>query len=156
LHDAWKDDCSATALSIAVALSQKTGHTLPWKTVRDVVHAALQARFLELLPDSGAWPCEFPAAQTVKLRVSTAGKGGGRGEGERPKVRIAVADLEVGEFQDLSDALPKLLRVKAKSNVPIAFRVEVSVGDGRKPPPQEVVDAVNDVLRKIKVDFYVA
>jgi len=155
LPDAWKNG-AATALSIATALSQKAGHTLPWKTVRDVVHAALQARFLELLPDSGAWPCEFPAAQTVKLRVSTAGKGGGRAEGERPKVRIAAADLEVSEFQDLSDALPTLLEVKAKLNVPIAFRAEVSVGDGKEPPPQEAVDAVNELLIKIKDDFRLA
>jgi hypothetical protein len=127
---------------------------LPWKTVRDVVHAALQARFLELLPDSGAWPCDFPAAQTVKIKVTTAGKGGGGGGGgERPKVRIAAADLEVAEFQDLSDALPTLLEVKARTNVPIAFRVEVSVGDGKEPPPKEAVDAVNEVLGKVKTDF---
>jgi len=143
-------------LSIATALSQKAGLTLPWKTVRDVVHAALQARFLELLPDSGTWPCDFPAAQTVKLKVAAAGKGGGGVDGAKPKMRIAAADLEAAEFQDLSDVLPKLLEVKAKTNVPITFRVEVSVGDGKEPPPKEAVDAVNELLRKIKEDFYLA
>lgn len=154
LPDAWKDG-SATALSLATALSQKAGQTLPWKTVRDAIDAALRARFLELLPDSGVWPCDFPAAQTVKVKVAAAGPGGGGGGGgrERPKVRIAAADLEVAEFQDLGDALPKLLEVKAKSNVPIGFRVEVSVGDGKEAPPEEAVAAVNDVLRKIKDSF---
>jgi hypothetical protein len=152
----WTDG-TATGLSIATALSQKAGHTLPWKTVRDVIHAALQARFLELLPDSGPWPCDFPAAQTVRVKVAVAGRGGGGGGGgERPKVRIAAAELAVAEFQDFSDSLPKLLEVKAKTNVPITFRVEVSVGDGKEPPPQEAVDAVNDLLRKIRDDFYLA
>lgn len=155
LADAWKDG-SATALSIATALSQKSGLTLPWKTVRDVVHAALQARFLELLPDSGTWPCDFPATQTVKLKVAAAGKDKDKDDRVRPKLRIAAADLGAAEFQDLSDVLPKLLDVKAKTNVPITFRVEVSVGDGKEPPPKEAVDAVNELLRKIKEDFYLA
>ena len=71
-------------------------------------------------------------------------------------MRIAAAELAVAEFQDFSDALPKLLEVKARTNVPISFRVEVSVGDGKEPPPKEAVDAVNDLLRKIKDDFYLA
>lgn len=154
LPDAWKDG-AATALSIATALSQKLGHTLPWKTVRDVIHAALQARFLELMPDSGTWPCDFPAAQTVKLTMATGGRGGGGG-GERPKVRIAAADLEAAEFQDFADALPKLLQVKAKTNVPIGLRVEVSVGDGKTDPPAEAVESVNELLARIKEDFRLA
>jgi hypothetical protein len=52
LPDAWKDD-TATALSVAAALSNAKGVTLPWKTVRDVVNASLQARFTELAEDSG-------------------------------------------------------------------------------------------------------
>lgn len=156
LPDAWKDG-AATALSIATALSQKVGHTLPWKVVRDVIHAALQARFLELMPDSGTWPCDFPAAQTIKIKVAAGGRGGGGGgRDERPKVRIAAADLEVAEFQDLTDALPKLLEVKAKTNVPIAFRVEVSVGDGKTDPPAEAVESVNKLLAKIKDGFRLA
>lgn len=71
-------------------------------------------------------------------------------------MRIAAADLGVAEFQHLSDALPKLLEVKAKTNVPIAFRVEVSVGDGKEAPAQEAVDAVNELLGKIKDDFRLA
>jgi hypothetical protein len=156
LPDAWQKD-AATALAIGTALSQKAGRTLPWKTVRDVVHAALQARFVELLPDSGAWPCEFPAAQLIRLKVAEIGKGSGvGGHVQRPTVRIAAADLEVAEFQDLSDALPQLLEIKAKAHVPIGLRVEVSVGDGKDAPSQEVVDAVDDLLGKIKGGFRLA
>jgi hypothetical protein len=64
LPDAWKDG-TASALSIATSLSMRTGKTLPWKTIRDVLNAALQSRFLALTDDSGSWPCEFPSAQFV-------------------------------------------------------------------------------------------
>lgn len=104
-----------------------------------------------------AAPNAIPAAQAVKIKVAAGGRGGGSGGGgERPKVRIAAADLEVGEFQDLSDAMPKLVEVKAKTNVPIAFRVEVSVGDGKTDPPEEAVEKVNELLGKIKDDFRLA
>ena len=39
LPDAWADG-TATALSIATALSQKFGQTMPWKTVKDFVEDA--------------------------------------------------------------------------------------------------------------------
>jgi len=45
------------------------------------------------------------------------------------------SDLEVADLQDLSDVLPELVEVRAKTNVPVAFRVEVSVGDGKDLPP---------------------
>ena len=72
------------------------------------------------------------------------------------KVRVAAAELAAAEFQDFSDSLPNLLEVKARTNVPMTFRIEVTLGDGKEPPPKEAVDAVNDLLRKIKKDFYLA
>ena len=44
LPDAWTEN-QTTALAVATALSQRFGQTLPWKTVRDVVGASLNARF---------------------------------------------------------------------------------------------------------------
>ena len=35
------------------------GQTLPWSTVRDAIDAGIQARWVELSPDSGPWPCEL-------------------------------------------------------------------------------------------------
>ena len=52
LPDAWTAG-SATALSVLAALSQKVGQTLPWKSVKDVITASLQARFAELEETSG-------------------------------------------------------------------------------------------------------
>ena len=60
LPQAWQNE-EATGLSIATALSQKFGQTLPWKTVSDVISASLHARFTQLNPLSGEWPCEFPS-----------------------------------------------------------------------------------------------
>jgi hypothetical protein len=43
LPSPWKGG-AASGLSIATALSVRVGKTLPWKTVRDSINAALQAR----------------------------------------------------------------------------------------------------------------
>ena len=83
----------STSPAIGTALSQKAGRALPWKTVRDVVQAALQARFVELLPDSGAWPRECAAAQLIRLKVAEIGKVSAvGGHVERPQVRMSAAD----------------------------------------------------------------
>ena len=83
-----------------------------------------------------------------------AGKAGGLGGGgEASKVRVAAAELEARELQDLSDALPGLVEVRAKTSVPIAFRVQVSVGDGKVVPSREAVDAVNKILERIRAGF---
>ena len=115
------------------------------------INSSLQARFTELTEDSGQWPCDFPAAQTVKLKVSKAG--GKRARAEKPNVRVAEAQLEPVEIQDLADAVPALWEVKAKSNVPITVRVRIEVGDGKEVPPQEVLNEVNALLADLKEGF---
>ncbi len=155
LPDAWQDD-ETNALSIATALSQNVGETLPWKTVKDVIGAALQGRFVELIDGSGQWPCEFHAAQSMKIKVSSGGGDGGGGPGgSPPKVLVASAELEPSEIQDLGDAMPKLLEIKAKTNVPVKFHVRVELGDGDDLPPQEVADEINELLDGLKDGFRV-
>jgi len=155
LQDAWKDGI-ASGLSIATALSVKAGKTLPWKTVRDVISGALQARFLQLESGSQAWPCDFPSAQFVKLKVATGGAMGGMGggtggtSGVAPKVLVAVADLEPSQVQDLGDIIPKLLEIKSKSNTPIRFQVRVEMGDGETRPSAEAAQKANALLKGIK------
>ncbi len=155
LKDAWKG-AVASGLSVATALSVKAGKTLPWKTVRDAIGGALQARFLELDAGSQAWPCDFPSAQFVKVKVATAGgKGGaggtgGTGGGATPKMLVAVADLEPSQVQDLGDIVPKLLDVKNKSNVPIRFQVRIELGDGKTMPSAEAAQKANALLKSVK------
>jgi hypothetical protein len=76
LPGAWTDG-QTTALAIATALSQEAAATLPWKTVRDAISGAIQARFLTLDTDSGTWPCDLVGANTVKLQPATVTTGTG-------------------------------------------------------------------------------
>ena len=158
LPGAWQGEAT-TALALASGLSNKLGKTLPWKTIRDVVTGSLQARFVELSDGSGAWPCEFHAAQTVRIRVATstgAGGGGhdqGAGGGAKPKVLVASVDLEPSEIMNLADAMPQILEVKAKANLPLKFRVRIEVGDGQELPSADVAADLNTILGEVKDGF---
>lgn len=160
LPDAWSGG-QASALSIATALSQKFGQTMPWKTVKDVITASINARFAELDGASGDWPCDYPAAQSIKLKVATAAVGGFGGAARGgftgvvtgSKYRVAAAELEPSEIQDLGDIVPQLLEIKAKANVPIKFRVQIELGDGKEVPPDDVVMQVNKLLGELKDAF---
>lgn len=153
LPNAWSDGQS-TALSIATALSQKLGHTMPWKTVKDVITASINARFTELDGTSGDWPCDFPAAQSIKLKVASASIGrpgsGGSGLGAPSKCLVANADLEPSEIQDLAEIIPSLLELKAKFNTPLKFRVQIELGDGKERPSEESSKEMNKLLKKLK------
>ena len=152
LPDAWKGD-TTTGLSVATCLSMKIGKTLPWKTVRDALSAAIQARFLELVEGFGAWPCDFPAALSVKFKVASIAPVGGAGVGVggvAPKVLVASAELEPSEIQELGDIMPKLLKVTAKANAPIRFHVRIVMGDGKTLPPPETAAEVNALLKDVK------
>lgn len=161
LPDAWTNG-ETTALAIATALSQKSGQTLPWKTVRDVVDASLNARFTQLEPTSGAWPCDYPAAQSIKLKVTAGyGKGGGGvgtgGDDEvrEGRVKNAEAILEASQVQDLGDAIPELLEIKSKSGCPITFKVRIEVGGADNPPDDATIAEINQILDNLKPGFKV-
>ena len=65
----------------------------------------------------------------------------------------ADAEFEPSEIQELADAIPELLKLRAKSNVDLRFRVRVEVGDGRQPPDKEAGSELNALLDKIKGGF---
>jgi hypothetical protein len=145
-----------TALVIATGLSQKVGRTLPWKTVKDVITASLQARFIELVDGSGAWPCEFHAAQAVKLKVPSSRAGAGvdeDGETWPVKMFVARAELDPFEIQNLADIVPQLLELKAKTHVPITFHLRIELGDGQELPSQGLTAEINALLHEIKEGF---
>lgn len=158
LIDAWVNG-EATGLSIATALSMKEDKTLPWKTVRDVVTGALQARFIELDPNSHEWPCDFSSAKFVKFKIpagtpgGTPGTGTGTGVPTPANVLVANAKLEPSQIQDLGDIMPKLLDIKAKSNLPIEFHVRIKVGDGNEIPPADTVNELNALLGDVGEDL---
>jgi hypothetical protein len=130
--------------------------------VSDVISASLSARFTQLDPKSGKWPCEYPSAQGVKLKISTvSGSGAGVEEfgsgfgGIKTSSNILVArsELKPSEIQDLGDIVPKLLDIKNKANIPLAFRVQVELGDGQTQPDDETVRSMNLLLGDISDDF---
>lgn len=161
LPAAWQDD-SASVLALATALSQVAGATLPWKTIRDAISGALQARFVELTDDSGDWPCDLVAAKSVRLKVAAAqvpsGGGGSGGTGRRPpppNVCVAEADFEPSHIQDLGDAVPRLLDIKARTNVSLRFHVRLEIGDGVTALDPKVVEDVNRALEGLGGSFKV-
>jgi hypothetical protein len=154
LKDAWKNGM-ASGLSIATVLSVKVGKTLPWKTVRDVIGGALQARFMELDAGSQAWPCDFPSAQFVLLRATECrgrmdAGGGTMSSAVISKMLVAVADLEPSQIQDLGDIVPKLLEVKTKTKTPIRFQIRIEMGDGKTMPSAEATQKANAILKSVK------
>lgn len=153
LPDAW-DGEAATALSIATALHQKQGVTLPWLIVRDTIDAALRASFIELDADSGPWPCELVGAQNVRLKVPS-----GKPPVKLPKpplrpgVFVGEAELEPNQIQDLGDAIPELLKIKAKAKLNMKFQVRLEAGNEAQPPDQAVIDQINKLLAGVQEGF---
>ena len=160
LPGAWSGE-ETNALAIATALSQKAGKTLPWKTVKYVIDSSLQASFTHLAEESAPWPCDLPAAQTVKIKVAptgteggTGGDTGGRtGGGAEPRLLIASAQFEPSEIQDLADLIPQLLDFRAKAKVPLRFHVRLEVGDGKQKPTAEAAADLNKLLAGLKEGF---
>ncbi len=154
LPGAWKDG-AASGLGIATALSVKAGKTLPWKTVKDVITAAVNARFLELVEGSHDWPCDFPSAQAVAFRVPAASPvtvGGGGGI-PHSKVLVASTTLDPSQIQDLAEAIPKLLEIKARTGVPIRFVVTIELGDGADTPFDSTRKEIAAVLKTTGQSF---
>lgn len=157
LPGAWESD-AATALSIATALSQKFGQTLPWKTVRDVIDNAIRARFAELDPTSGSWPCEFSGASTIKLKPSTGAKAlgvAGAAAPRKPNSLVAEADLTPSEIQDFGDIVPKILEIKAKHNFALKLRLQIEIDGGSTTPSDDVIRQLNQLLKNIRDDLEV-
>jgi len=152
LPAAWKEG-TASGLSIATGLSIKVGKTLPWKTTKDVISAALQARFLQLTEGSQSWPCDFPSAQFVKFRVSEAPPKYPPGP-ELGKVLSADAELQPSQIQDLGDIVSKLLDIKAKYDAPLRFHVRIEMGDGKNIPSAEAAAEANALLRNVDDELH--
>jgi hypothetical protein len=145
LPDAWKNgETTALALSIALA-AENNNLSVPWSILRQAIDAAVAARWLELAPGSGSWPCDIAGAAAVILRQPAPGGAGEPLPGEPPPSGVyrATATLEASAFQDLVDVLSDLLKIAA--GVPLQFRLSVTLGDGQEVPPG-TVDSVNQLL----------
>src|SRR5690606_40955615 len=104
---------------------------------------------------------DLSAANTVKIKVAAAGTGGGTSGGTGgagptpPNVRVAAADFEPSQIQDLGDLIPTLLEIKAKAKIGMKFQVRLELGDGTTPPSDEVVSEINERLKELGDEFRV-
>ena len=157
LFSAWLDG-KASGLAIMTALSQQQGMTMPWKTVREAIDGAVRARFLKLADESGPWPCELTGAKAVKLEASGAGAGaggsGGAGGGLPPRAHVLAGELGPSQLQDLVELMPSILKAGAESGVPIAFKLQIEVGNPGSATPdvvlarlRSILEPLNDALR---------
>ena len=77
----------------------------------------MRSRWLELTIDSGAWPCEYPGAQLVKLRMVTQSSAPTPTitVKETPKAQSGTlfteADLQPNEIQDLADQIGEIKKI---------------------------------------------
>ena len=144
LPEVWSGE-TTTALAIAVALSKKAGTNLPWATVRQALDGAIRARMLETAIDSTTWPCDYVAAQNVKLRVPKALSS--PPPPPPPNVLIAEAELKPNEIQDFAEQLPDIRKATGNLDLKLHLRLEL---DGReKSPAKDMVAKLNDLLTKV-------
>lgn len=154
LPEAWKSG-RTTALSLSAVLSQRAGRTLPWMTVRKAIDGGFASRVLERVEGGGAWPCGFAEASAVLIQLP-AGKtggapGGGGGTGGPPppddtRVSTPIA-LRCDQLQDLTEVLPRLIRASVEHE--LSFKVSVAI-KGEKRPKDDVVKAINELLKQVR------
>jgi len=151
--DAWKEG-QTTAYALSVALSAKVGRPLPWTVVRRAIDDALKARWIEMAPESSAWPCDMAGAPKALLRVPKARGFEEPKPKERPSypkgVRYAEAALEPLALQDFVEVLPDVL--KAAAGVSLKFRLHIVIGDGQDLAPT-TVDAISKLLEEVSPDL---
>jgi hypothetical protein len=155
IPDAWKDG-TTTVLALSLALAaQNNNRPIPWSVMRQAIESAITSRWLELGPDSGAWPGDVAGAAAVSLKAPAA-----RGAGEPPPqggyvprpagIYHASAGLEPSAFQDFAEVLPDLLKITA--GVPLKFSLSVTLGDGQEIAPA-TVDSVNQLLEQVNAEL---
>lgn len=149
LPAAWGEPATTTtAAAISDALSADVGKTLPWTIVRSAIDAAIRGRLLELTPDSGPWPCEWPGSPLVRLRVPL----GGPPPPPPPSGYATEAELEPAELQDLVDGLADI--IKAGAGLDLRFFLRLELGEGVQATPDQLAK-LNEALRKAcsKLEF---
>ena len=150
LPGVWKDG-RANLVAVMAALEAAEGHPIPWEVLRRGVENAVRAGWLALAPESGAWPCEVSAAQGVVLSAPSVSPPAESAPGGRAAESLGPFATSADALQDLTDALPKLVRAAAGSD--LEFQVGLKLGKDGEPAPPETVEAVTKVLSGLHPDF---
>jgi hypothetical protein len=125
--------------------------------LRHAIDDAIKARWIELAPDSGPWPCEMAAASTVTLKQPAASGGTAGpvpgGVVSKPKgVYTSSAVLEPSALQDLVEALPDI--VNAAAGIPLRFQLQISLGEGESLSSSKV-EEINTLLGSVSPELRV-
>jgi hypothetical protein len=145
---AWSGGLSSAHL-IQGALSAKFGKPLPWVRVSQALDEAFRLGLIERTLDAAPWPCDMGGASAIKIRVS-------KNEARQPPPprhygsKVATAELQLHEVQDLADHLDALR--EATAGHPLRIRVTVEVGEN-DPVDQTVLDKVNAVLAGVRAGW---
>ena len=152
IPDAWKDG-KTNALALITALSAKRGKALPWSTFRSAIDSGIQARWIELAPDSHSWPCDFANAQNVVIQVP-APRPGLRVSGGTTVLQLgtvtAEATLEANGIQDLADQIPEITMAAVGSS--LKFNIRIMLGGEEKPDPA-TIEQINSLLSNVSEDL---
>ena len=143
LPAAWSGE-ETTAYLIHASLSAKAGKPLPWPLVRSALEEGFRLGLIERTLGSGAWPCDMGGAASIKVRAHKT-------EAKEPPspshgTKVASAELETHEVQDLADRIDALREATAGHRL----RIEVTIEIGEGKVDQSVLDTVNVVLGQIK------
>ncbi|OGA54123.1 MAG: hypothetical protein A3F74_24210 [Betaproteobacteria bacterium RIFCSPLOWO2_12_FULL_62_58] len=145
LSAAWAKS-PTTAHLIHVALSTKLGKPIPWTTVKCALDDAFRLGLLERTLLSKEWPTDLGGASGVEIVPSKQEKGK-EGSSSTYGAKVAAAELETNEIQDLADCVSEIK--KAAAGQQLRFKVSVELGDNAS-VPQGVLDQVNALLAKVK------
>ena len=148
----WKSG-SATVLALSAALAGEEGHPIPWSVLRRAIDDAIASRWLEIAPESSAWPCDASAGEDVKLRTPIAPKVIDK---TVPTVRTgthsATASLEPNALQDLVDVLADIMTASAGSRLEFRLEVQLTAASSEE-VPMETVGKINALLRDVNLDL---
>lgn len=155
LPEAWKSE-TTTAIAITAALSSNYGKPLPWKIVQTAIDGAFQAHYIERTLDSKPWPCDYGDAQWIKIRVplgvTPPSTSGGYVDGyvapTPSSKRIAEAEMQPNQLQDLAEIMGDLLSAAGEYNLKFHLRIEVD-----EKAPAEVVEILNQLLDEVNDKF---
>ena len=152
IPDAWKDG-KITVLAIATALSAKEGKTLPWSIVRQAVNSGIQARWIEVAPESSAWPCDQAEAAKVVIQAPTDSGHKPKGSEQATKEArnlTAKAKLEPDGIQELADRLGEIFSAAVGHSITVNVQIDLST---ENQPDGSTVEQINSLLSQVSENF---
>lgn len=154
LPSAWSDE-TTTARALFDAVQADRGESIPWKLVENAVSSALSTRHIELSDGTSEWPVPFAQADRAELRLPPKYEYGDvpPSSAQRevpPNIRVAEADLSIGEIQDLADVSGEIQAAAAGHGVRFSVRIELGNGSSL---PDDVIKQVTSLLAQVSAEL---